>query len=223
MPLKVSDIGKILKNINRYQGIGEFNETLPMKIEVKKQIDKYNYLIDLGNKKEIISKSFIKLKTGKYFALVKEIANNIKITDLKEIPKIFTLLEKIDIKEKHITKEIILHHLANASNKTEFIFFTNLLMALHQNIYHYIEKEKKALIQYKYKKNKITFYAVFNNLGEIEGEIFLNKVVIYSPFKNSLTLIKKYSDTIPYKIITILKKDIKPLYEFKENLLDLKA
>jgi len=223
MPLKISDIGKILKTVNRFEGIGAFNENLPLKIEIKKKLDGYNYLIDLGNKKEIISKSFTKLKPGKYFANIKETGNNIKITNLKQIPEILSFFEKTDIKEKHLTKEIILNHLANAANKTEFIFFTNLLIALHQNIYHYIDKEKKALIQYKYKKNKIKFYALFNNLGEIEGEIYLNKIIIYSPFENSLNLIKEYSDNIAYEVITVLKKEIKPFFEFKENLLDLKA
>lgn len=223
MSLKISDVGKILKTLNRFESIGEFNENLPLKIEIKKQLDEYNYLINLGNKKEIISKSFVKLNPGKYFAFVKESGNKIKITDLKELPKILSFFEKIEIKEKNITKEVILKHLSNAISKNEFIFFTNMLLALNQKIYHYIDKEKKALIQYKYKKNKIKFYALFNNLGEIEGELYPNRVIIYSPFQNSLNLIKEYSDTIRFEVITVLKKEIKPLFEFKENLIDLKA
>ena len=227
MKLNISEVGKILKAVNKYRGIGEFNESLPLKIEIKKQLDEYNYLINIGNKKEIISKSFVKLKVGKYFAIIKELGNNIKITNLKEFPKILSLLEKIDLKEKNfdkpLTKDIILHHLANSHSKNEFIFFTNILLALKEQIHHLIINEKKSLLQFKYKKNKITFYAVFNNLGEIEGEIFENKVLIYSPFENTLNLIKEYSDTIQFEVITILKKDIKPLFEFKENLLDIKA
>ena len=223
MPLKISNLGKILKTLNRFETIGEFNKTLPLKIEIKKQIDEFNYLINMGNKKELISKSFVKLNPGKYFAIINERGNNIEITNLKEIPKIFSLFEKLDIKEKNMTKDIILHHLSNTLNKNEFIFFTNILLAFKQKIYHYIDKEKKALIQYKYEKNKIKFYALFNNLGEIEGELYLNKLIIYSPFQNSLNLIKEYSDTIRFEVITILKKEIKPLFEFKEKLIDLKA
>ncbi len=223
MPLKISEVGKILKTLNRFSYIGEFNENLPVKIEIKKQLDKFNYLIDLGNKKEIISKSTEKLNTGKYFAVVKEKAGNIQITNLKKIPEIFDFLEKTDFKEKHFSKEIILNHLAHSSNKTEFIFFMNMLMALHKKIYHYILKEKKALLQYKYQKNKIKFYALFNNLGEIEGEIYLKQLKIYSPFENTLNLIREYSDTIQYEVITILKKEIKPLFEFRENLINIKA
>ena len=228
MPLKISDVGKILKTINRFEGIGDFNETLPLKIEIKKQLNEYNYLINLGNKREIVSKSFVKLKPGKYFAIIKEFGNNIKITNLKEFPKILDLLEKINFNfqkdsEKTLTKETILHHLANATTKNEFIFFTNLLLALERKIYHLITEKRKSLIQFQYKKNKITFYAVFNHLGELEGEIYLNKLIIYSPFENTLNLIKEYSDTIHFEVITILKKEIKPLFEFKENLLNLKA
>jgi len=224
MQLKISEVGKLLKTFNKFQTI-EFNTSLPVKIEVKEKLTDIKYLIKMG-KKEVITKSFVPLKKGKYFAMVKEIGNTLKISDLRELPKIAILLEKIKFKsnDEVITKEHILNHLSNAENKEEFLFFTNILIAMQQKKIHHliINEKKKALLQYKYSKNRLKFYAVFNNLGEIEGEIYNNNVDIYSPYKNTIELIKKYSDLIDLNVNVFLK-DVKPLYEFQNSLLNLKA
>ena len=224
MPLKISEVGKLLKTFNKFQTI-EFNTSLPVKIEVKEKLTDIKYLIQMG-KKEVITKSFVPLKKGKYFAMVKEIGNTLKISNLKPFPKIALLLDKIKFKEENnfITKEHILNHLSNAANKEEFLFFTNILIAMQQKkIYHLIINEKKkALLQYKYSKNRLKFYAVFNNLGEIEGEIYNNNLDIYSPYKNTLELIEKHSNLIDLNVNTFLK-ETKPLYEFQNSLLNLKA
>jgi len=220
MLLKISETGKILKTLNRLQSI-EFNTTLPVKLEVKEKISDIKYLIQLG-KKEVITKSFIPLKKGKYFALVKEIQGNINISNLKPLSHIALMLEKIPLKEVN-SKEQILNHLANATSKEEFIFYMNILLSFQKKIYHiFINEKKKALLQYKFQKNKLQFYAVFNNLGELEGEIFGNILNIYSPFKNTLQLIKENENLIDLKVNVFLK-EVKPLYEFSENLLNLKV
>ena len=225
MPLKISDVGKILKALNKFEGIGEFNTSLPVKIEVKKAINPITYLINVGNKKDLITKSKVKLTPGKYFASIKELDGFIQIKDLKPLPKIAILLEKINFsfKEKNLDKHTIMHHLANSTSKEEFLFFTNILLSMQKKIHHYIINErKKALLQYKYSKNRLQFYAVFNNLGEIEGEIFNNLVKIYSPYKEVLNLIEENKNLIDLNIQTFLK-NTKPLFEFNENLLNLKA
>ena len=224
MQLKISEVGKLLKTFNKFQTL-EFNTSLPVKIEVKEKLNDIKYLIKMG-KKEVITKSFVPLEKGKYFAMVKEIGNTLKISNLRPLPKIALLLEKIKFKSNNevITKEHILTHLSNAQNKEEFLFFTNILIAMQQKkIYHLIINEKKkALLQYKYSKNRLKFYAVFNNLGEIEGEIYNNNLDIYSPYKNTIELIKKYCNLIDLDINVFLK-DVKPLYEFNNSLLNLKA
>ena len=216
----ISKIGKILNILNRFQTV-EFNTTLPVKLEIKEKINEIKYLIQLG-KKEVITKSFTPLKKGKYFAIVKEIQGNINISNLKRLSNIAIMLEKIEPKEID-SKHKILNHLANASSKEEFIFYMNILLSFQKKIHHLIINEKKkALLQYKFKKNKLQFYAVFNNLGEIEGEIFNNTLNIYSPFKNTLKLIKDNEDLIDLDVNVFLK-EVTPLYEFNENLLNLKA
>ncbi len=220
MPLKISETAKILKALNRLQTI-EFNTTLPVKLEVKEKLSDIKYLIQLG-KKEVVTKSFIPLTKGKFFAIVKEIEGNITVSNLAKLSKLALMFEKINPKDTD-TKAQILNHLANAASKEEFLFYMNILLAFNQKIYHlFINEKKKALLQYKFHKNKLKFYAIFQNLGEMEGEIFDNILNIYSPFKNTLQIINENANLINLKVNTFLK-ETKPLYEFSENLINLKA
>jgi len=231
MPLNISKTGKILKALNRLETITEFNTSLPVKIEVKKQINPIRYLIQLGNR-EVETKSTIALTPGnKYFAEIKDIKNKLQISNLKEIPEILDMLDNISLKnDKNKTfklntfsKHEILHHLSNANSKTEFLFFTNILMALEQKIHHLIiNGQKKAMIQYKYTKNRVKFYAIFNHLGELEGEISTDSLSIYSPYLATLNLIEYYKNDLNLKLY-LYKKDIKPLFAFSQNLLNLKV
>jgi len=224
MPLNISKIGKVLKEINRLN-ITEFNASLPVKIEVKKEINPIRYLIQLG-KKEVETKSSFPLIVGKkYFAQIKESGSKLQISNLREIPPLLEKLNKIELKEKliHFSKDTTLKHLANASSKEEFIFFTNILLALEHKIHHLIINDrKKAVLQYKYHKNRVKFYAVFNHLGDLEGEITPTSLTIHSPYDATLRLIKEYSDELDLEVY-LLKKEPKALFTFSENLLNLKA
>jgi hypothetical protein len=232
MPLNISKVGKILKELNRVGEVSEFNATLPVKIEVKKQINPIRYLIKLGNK-EVETKSSIPLETGKkYFAEIKEIKSRLQISNLKEYPKLLEVLEKLPLqpaeKDKNtnlvkFTKQEILHQLANANNKSDFVFFTNVLMALQEKIHHLIINEKKkALIQYKYSKNRVKFYAVFTHLGELEGEISPDSLTVYSPYLATLKLIEQFSGELGFNVF-VYQKEVKELYGFSRNLLNLKV
>jgi len=225
MPLNVSKLGKILKTLNRVNAPSVFNSTLPVKIEVKKELNPITYLIKLGNK-EVETKSFVPLKVGaKYMAQIKELKSNIQITNLREFPKILETLEKVTIKTVDSqNKDEVIKHLLQTQNKNDFLFLTNVLIALQKKIYHLVINEKrKGLLQYKYKKNRLKFYACFSHLGEIEGEIYLHTLTIYSPYEATISLINAHKEELKdFEVITI-KKDVKPLYEFTNTLLDLKA
>jgi len=221
----ISKIGKILKTLNRLEGIKEFNGTLPIKIEVKKELNPIKFLINLGNR-EIETKSYIPLKVGKkYLAQINEGKYSIKITNLREYPKILEILKNIDFKENFLIpdKQNIMQHLASANNKNEFIFWMNILISFNQKVYHLIiNDKKKALMQVKYKKNKIQFYAVFEHLGEIEGILFEKNLKLFCEFDSTINLINLYKDEIPF-LIKVNKKEIREIYYFSENLLNLKA
>jgi len=224
MSLNISKLGKILKTLNRFSSV-EFNSSLPVKVEIKKEINPITYLIKLGNK-ETETKSHIPLKVGKkYFAQIKEMKHSIQITNLKPYPKLLETIESIPLKKGFIEfkKDEIINNMINAKDKNEFLFFSNILLALDKKIYHFaINDEKKALIQFKYSKNRVLFYAVFMNLGEIEGEINEYKAIISSSYENVLNLIKMYENEIDLNIETFLKQP-KVLYQFNDKLIDLKV
>ena len=225
MLLDISKIGKILKEQNRLSSV-EFNTQIPLKIEVKKEINPITYLIKLGNK-EIETKSFIPLKVGnRYLANVIEKKGKITIQNLKPYPKLLELLEKLPLKkETEFTKEKILEHLSNAKTKEEFSFYANILLAFQKGIRHIFinEKNNKAIMQFKYEKNLITFYAAFKFLGELKGKITPNKVTIYTQFENVKNLLLDNSDKIEKKVEVFLEKKITPIFEFKNSLIDIKA
>jgi hypothetical protein len=225
MPLNLSKIGKVLKTLNRFEGIKEFNASLPVKIEVKKEINPIRFLIQLGNR-EIETKSYIPLQVGKkYLAQIKEGKYSIHISNLKEYPKILDTLKKINFTKEILTpdKKETMQHLANANNKNEFIFWMNILIAFNQKIYHLIiNGKKKAIMQLKYKKNTVKFYAVFENLGEIEGILYQKSLKLFCEFDSTISLINLYKNELPF-IVEVNKKEIDSLYEFSENLINLKV
>ncbi|QCT95043.1 hypothetical protein FE773_07515 [Caminibacter mediatlanticus TB-2] len=219
-------IGKILKETNRLNGIKEFNTQIPIKIEVIKEINPITYKIKLG-RKEVDTKSSIPLEIGKkYFAIVKEKKNYVEISNLKEYPKLLDKLEKIPISTNiHLDKEKIIKHLSNSTDKNEFLFFANILLALQKKIYHIFinNKNNKAIMQYKFNKNKIKFYACYKFLGEIEGDITPTKITLYTPYQNVANLLINNSNEIDIDIEVFIKENIKELYEFTNSLIDIKV
>ena len=120
-------------------------------------------------------------------------------------------------------------NLAQANNQQEFVFYSQMLLALNQEVYHlFINDEKKSLIQLKPKKKKLKFYGFFENLGGIGGEIYLIDEIyldLMVEFQNSLYLIKKNLDELKGVIINSIKQEkTTPLFEVSENsLLNLKG
>lgn len=224
--LNLSKIGKILKATNRMAEIKDFNNSIPIKIEVLKEINPITYKIKLGNK-EVETKSYIPLEINKkYFANVKEKKGYIQITNLKEYPKLLEILEKMpNQKEIDITKDKIIQKLTSSTSKEEFLFFANIFLALQKGIYHLFinEKNNRGVMQYKYTKNQIIFYACYKFLGEIEGIITPKKIKIFTEYKNSAKLILENKEEINLDVEVALKNEIKPIYEFKNSLLNLKA
>lgn len=236
----ISQIGKIMKATNRLNMPTEFNSTLPLTITVKKQLNPIRYLLQLG-KKEVEVKSYTKLEIGaNYKAQINQLNNKIEIKNLSKIPTIFNKIPKTlnytidDLIKENLNddksyKHFLLNHLANSNSKEEFIFFTQLLLAENQQIKHLFinEKKKKALMQLKYKKNRLKFYGFFEHLGAIGGEMFLADSIYLNlmvEFQNSLILINQNIDELKGIVVNIKQEKIKPLFEVSNNsLLNLKA
>jgi hypothetical protein len=236
----ISQIGKIMKATNRLNMPTEFNSTLPLTITVKKQLNPIRYILQLG-KKEVEVKSYTKLEIGtNYKAQINQLNNKIEIKNLSKIPTIFNKIPKNlnytidDLIKENLNddkgyKHFLLNHLANSSSKNEFLFFTQLLLANNQQIKHLFinEKKKRALMQLKYKKNRLKFYGFFEHLGAIGGEMFLADTIYLNlmvEFQNSLTLINQNIDELKGIVVNIKQEKIKPLFEVSDNsLLNLKA
>jgi len=236
----ISQVGKILKATNRLNMPTEFNATLPLTITVKKQLNPIRYILQLG-KKEVETKSYTPLEVGaKYKAEILQTESKIEIKNLTKLPNIFNkfpetikytiddLLKDNPLESNEKYKSFLLNHLANASNKDEFLFFSQMLLAFNQEIKHlFIKDEKKAIIQIKQRKRKLQFYAYFENLGAIGGEIYLTDeiyLILMVEFQNSFSFLKKYTNELNFNI-TIKNEKIKPLFEIQENnsLINLKV
>jgi len=237
----ISQIGKIMKATNRLNMPTEFNSTLPLTIKVKKQLNPIRYMLQLG-RKEVEVKSYTKLEVGaNYKAMINQTNNKIEIKNLSKLPEIFNkipnnlnytiddLLKENPLKDNTHYKNFLLNHLANATTKDEFIFLSQLLLAENQQIKHLFinEKKKRALMQLKYKKNRLKFYGFFENLGAIGGEMFLADSIYLNlmvEFQNSLTLIQNNIEELKGIVVNIKQEKIKPLFEISNNsLLNIKV
>ena len=223
--LNIFKLGKVLNETNRLSGIKEFNASVPIKIEILKEINPITYEIKLGNK-IVETKSHLPLKTGgKYLANVIEKKDFIQIQNLKEYPKFLELLEKLPkTKEMNLDKNEILNKLQNSTTKNEFMFYANILLAFQKGIRHILinEEKNRGFMQYKFEKNQIKFYACYKFLGELEGIITPKKVMIFTQFNNVASLISQNKD-IDLDVEVYVKENIKPLFEFKNSLIDIKA
>jgi len=237
----IAQVGKILKATNRLNMPTEFNATLPITITVKKQLNPIRFLLQMGNK-EVETKSYTPLEVGaKYKAEILQKDSKIEIKNLTKLPNIFNkfpdtikysvddLLKDNPLESNNKYKNFLLNHLANATTKDEFLFYSQMLLAFNQEIKHlFIKDEKKALIQFKHKKRKINFYAYFESLGAIGGEIYLTDEIYLNlmvEFQNSFYFIQKYIDELNGIRVNIKQDKIKPLFEISENnsLLNLKV
>ena len=237
----ISQVGKILKATNRLNMPTDFNATLPITITVKKQLNPIRYILQLGNK-EVETKSYNPLEVGaKYKANVLQTDSKIEIKNLTKLPNIFNkfpntikysiddLLKDNPLESNEKYKNFLLNHLSNASTKDEFLFYSQMLLAFNQEIKHLFinENNKKSLIQFKQHKRKLNFYAYFEHLGSIGGEIYLTDeiyMILMVEFQNSFYFIQKYIDELSFNI-TIKNEKVKPLFEISENnsLLNLKV
>ncbi len=220
----------------------EFNSKLPITIEVLENIFFDEYILKIGTQK-IKSKSEKKLESSKKYwtELSRSSSGSILISNLIKQPEFLINLEYFfeienlrDLKKllNRDYKKIILKLLADSKSKSEFLFFTNILLALKEEVYTIPIKDKNStrylFLQYKFSINSIEFYVVLKNLAPISGELNLKNfsLKINCSYENSLNILKKRVSELKDKFTKIefnLKSDIEPLYDFKKSLLDLKV
>ncbi len=170
-----------------------FNATLPILLKVLEKQDKDLFLLQVGNK-IIPTKSEQELKINQpYFAtmqrnqlgdiVLKNLVPAPKILDelddlptleMKKIKEILSAKDSTPLKEY---KELLSEKLVHAKNSQEFLNIANMLLSLQSQVLSFVvqNERKKAFLQMKAKKQSVDFYALYPNLGEIGGVIYLKE------------------------------------------------
>ncbi len=204
------------------------NSTLPVSIDVKKQLSAQSYLLDVG-KKEMKTHSNTELEVGrKYWAMMKEegATKGLSLSKLVQKPLLLgnkkALLPTFDLehlqqlltheKPKEAFKLALLDKMTTVTSKQDFLTLSNMLQALNENVFSFVlsGREKETLFQLKKRKNrdkkesndnaKIDFYAAFESLGPVEG------VVEVADGKRKLSLYLYYENSLQF-----LQEELKSL------------
>jgi hypothetical protein len=146
----INNVKKISKFLSNTKSAIEFNNRLPVSIEVLKKIDYTRYALKMGSR-EITTKSFKELELGsKYWGELHSNpkAQSMNLSNLHKKPpflqketlpvaiELDVLIKKV-LTEKRpsaFIKEAILEKMTQTEDKDEFTFLTNLLLSMHHDI-----------------------------------------------------------------------------------------
>ncbi len=237
-------VKKIAKKIDKSSI--RFNNNLPISITVLEETYNQKYKLLLGNK-EITARSKKKLVVGyEYWGDLNSTSGGIlSISDLIIKPKIFNsnlafmgiqkdIFYKTLTSQKNPLKEIkksMINKMSNEqTSKEEFLTLGYMLLALEKNIFHMpsLIDNKKILIQFRENSDKtIEFYLAFENLGAIKGIIMpcekYDDIDISVMFEKSYYFIKESMKMEDARVTFSINKDIEPLFNSSEILLDIKG
>jgi len=232
----ISKLSKIDANANSKSSM-RFNGSLPITIEVLKNLGMDRYKLLLGTK-EFTTKSQKKLERGaKYWGSFGEgKAGIITISNLIKKPnflqnnsgfldiELSEFLAQIAQVESPIStfKEWLIENLENDDTKKDkFIIFSDILLALKEDIIHLPLKHngKTTLLQIKLGPSYMEFYCAFENLGPMNGYISKGVFNLNVLFDKTFYFLKKSNIASNISIL----KPIEPLYNSDKLILDLKG
>ena len=232
----ISKLSKIDANTNSKSSM-RFNGSLPIAIEVLKNLGMNRYKLLLGTK-EFTTKSQKKLERGaKYWGSFGEgKAGIITISNLIKKPnflqnnsgfldiELSDFLAQIAQVESPIStfKEWLIENLENDDTKKDkFIIFSDILLALKEDIMHLPLKHngKSTLLQIKFGPSYMEFYCAFENLGPMNGYISKGVFNLNVLFDKTFYFLKKSNIASNISIL----KPIEPLYNSDKLILDLKG
>lgn len=249
MLTRLASVMKLAQISQAQAGNVQFNATLPILFKVLSRSQTDEYLLRLGNTTiKTKSQKELLINQNYWASMSKSSVGGIILSHLVRVPKIAQTLQKTPLKslsqelleffEKpkslETYKEFLVEKFVQAPNRSEFYILGNLLLSLHKGVISFViaENEHKGILQMrvaKTKKQSLDFYASYPNLGPIKGRIYLmeNGVgvelsVIYESVKTILE--KNQATLIRFEKINIyLTKNIEPLFEFEEILLDIRG
>ncbi|WP_100980367.1 hypothetical protein [Helicobacter pylori] len=220
-----------------------FNATLPILLKVLEKQDKDLFLLQVGNR-IIPTKSEQELKINQpYFAtmqrnqlgdiVLKNLVPAPKILDalddlptleMKQIKEILSAKDNTPLKEY---KEFLSEKLIHAKNSQEFLNTANMLLSLQSQVLSFVieNERKKAFLQMKAKKQSIDFYALYPNLGEIGGVIYLKEkekqLFLKTTLQRTKEVLKEAQNTLlGFSSVEIACEKTPMLFAFEERLLD---
>ncbi|GAA7213877.1 hypothetical protein Kyoto84A_11550 [Helicobacter pylori] len=220
-----------------------FNATLPILLKVLEKQDKDLFLLQVGNR-IIPTKSEQELKINQpYFAtmqrnhlgdiVLKNLVPAPKILDalddlstleMKKIKEILSAKDNTPLKEY---KELLSEKLIQAKNPQEFLNTANMLLSLQSQVLSFVieNERKKAFLQVKAKKQSVDFYALYPNLGEIGGVIYLKEkekqLFLKTTLQRTKEILKEAQNTLlGFSSVEIVCEKTPMLFAFEERLLD---
>ncbi len=220
-----------------------FNAALPILLKVLEKQDKDLFLLQVGNK-IIPTKSEQDLKINQpYFAIMqRNQLGDIVLKNLVPAPKILDALDDLpalEIKKiKEILsakdntllkeyKEFLSEKLVHAKSSQEFLNTANMLLSLQSQVLSFVveNERKKAFLQMKAKKQSVDFYALYPNLGEIGGVIYLKEkekqLFLKTTLQRTKEVLKEAQNTLlGFSSVEIVCEKTPMLFAFEERLLD---
>ncbi|MDU9711418.1 hypothetical protein RGC52_06790 [Helicobacter pylori] len=220
-----------------------FNATLPILLKVLEKQDKDLFLLQVGNR-IIPTKSEQDLKINQpYFATMqRDRLGDIVLKNLVPAPKILDALDDLPaIEMKQIKeilsakdntplkeyKEFLSEKLIHAKNSQEFLNTANMLLSLQSQVLSFVieNERKKAFLQMKAKKQSVDFYALYPNLGEIGGVIYLKEkekqLFLKTTLQRTKEVLKEAQNTLlGFSSVEIVCEKTPMLFAFEERLLD---
>ncbi|MFP6165188.1 hypothetical protein ACLGBL_04300 [Helicobacter pylori] len=220
-----------------------FNAALPILLKVLEKQDKDLFLLQVGNK-IIPTKSEQELKINQpYFATMqRNQLGDIVLKNLVPAPKILDALNDLPAIEMNKIKEILSakdntplkeykeflsEKLVHAKNSQEFLNTANMLLSLQSQVLSFVveNERKKAFLQVKAKKQSVDFYALYPNLGEIGGVIYLKEkekqLFLKTTLQRTKEVLKEAQNTLlGFSSVEIACEKTPMLFAFEERLLD---
>ncbi|RVY59537.1 hypothetical protein [Helicobacter pylori] len=220
-----------------------FNAALPILLKVLEKQDKDLFLLQVGNR-IIPTKSEQELKINQpYFAIMqRNQLGDIVLKNLVPAPKILDALDDLPALEMKQIKEILSakdntplkeykeflsEKLVHAKSSQEFLNTANMLLSLQSQVLSFVieNERKKAFLQIKAKKQSVDFYALYPNLGEIGGVIYLKEkekqLFLKTTLQRTKEVLKEAQNTLlGFSFVEIVCEKTPMLFAFEERLLD---
>ncbi|WP_100978271.1 hypothetical protein [Helicobacter pylori] len=220
-----------------------FNAALPILLKVLEKQDKDLFLLQVGNR-IIPTKSEQELKINQpYFAIMQrdrlgdivlknlvpapkilDALNDLPTLEMKQIKEILSAKDNTPLKEY---KEFLSEKLVHAKNSQEFLNTANMLLSLQSQVLSFVveNERKKAFLQMKAKKQSVDFYALYPNLGEIGGVIYLKEkekqLFLKTTLQRTKEVLKEAQNTLlGFSFVEIVCEKTPMLFAFEERLLD---